>query len=440
MSGFAVPSLLIAAPASGSGKTTITLALLRAFKRRQIKISSFKVGPDYIDPVFHGLASGRPCFNLDPWAMQPATLQRAASTAASGSDLLIGEGVMGLFDGAQNGQGSTADLAHQLNIPIILVVDAKGQAASVGALIHGFNNFRENTKIAGVIFNSVGSNNHKKMLGKAATALGIPVLAYIPRSESLILMHRHLGLVQARERQDIEAFLDGAADIIEANADLDKIQAIARPSRFNSETQKSTPLPGTHIAIARDDAFAFCYPHFIEDWKNSGAVISFFSPLKDEAPAEEADFIYLPGGYPELHAERLSAATNFKAKITLASKQGISIYGECGGFMTLGKSITDATGTSYPMLNLLPVATSFEKPKLHLGYRNVELMADSFLGPKGRTFKAHEFHYASLTSTENTHPLFSMKNALGEPLPAAGLVKSNVAGSFIHLIDRADNE
>jgi len=440
VSGFAVPSLLIAAPASGSGKTTITLALLRAFKRRKIKVSSFKVGPDYIDPAFHGLASGRPCFNLDPWAMQPTTLGRTASAAASGSDLLIGEGVMGLFDGAQNGQGSTADLANHLNIPIILVVDAKGQATSVGALIHGFNSFREDIKIAGVIFNSVGSINHKKMLGKAAADLGIPVLGYIPKSENLILKHRHLGLVQARERQDIEAFLDGAASIIEANADLDRIQSLARPSHFKSDRSKSTLLPGERIAIARDDAFAFSYPHFIEDWKNSGAELSFFSPLNDEAPNEEADLIYLPGGYPELHAEQLSAATNFKAKMKLASKRGIAIYGECGGFMTLGISITDATGTSYPMLNLLPVETSFAKRKLHLGYRNIELLEDCFLGPKGRAFKAHEFHYASLVSTENTHPLFSMKNALGEPLPAAGLIKYNVAGSFIHLIDRADND
>lgn len=440
MTGSAVPSLLIAAPASGSGKTTITLALLRAFKRRSVRTSSFKVGPDYIDPAFHALASGRACYNLDPWAMSQNTLHHTAAFAAQGSELLIGEGVMGLFDGAQNGQGSTADLASRLNIPIILIVDAKGQAASVGALLHGFNSFREDTKISGVIFNSVGSLNHQKMLQKAADNLGIPVLGFVPRSDDLGLQNRHLGLVQAREKQDIEAFLDKAADIIEANTDLDKIYALARPTLFKSHIQGSAPLPGKRIAIARDDAFAFTYPHFMTGWENSGAELSFFSPLKDEVPDKYADFIFLPGGYPELHAKQLSEAQNFKAAMKMASQKNILIYGECGGFMTLGENITDASGTSYPMLGLLPLSTSFEKPKLHLGYRDVKLISDSFLGPKGASFRAHEFHYASITTEDTSHPLFSLKNASGDPLPSAGFLISNVAGSFIHLIDRADND
>lgn len=432
----AVPSVLIAAPSSGSGKTTLTLALLRACYRQGISISSFKVGPDYIDPAFHALASNRECYNIDPWAMSDGTQARILEYVSQSCDLVIGEAVMGLFDGARDGTSSSADLAAQLGIPIVLVVDVKGQAASVGALLHGFNDYRADTKVAGVIFNKVGSKNHEKMLGAAADALSIPVLGYIPRSDALALEHRHLGLVQAREKEDLETFLNTAADIIDAKLDINKLRSIAAPCKSIQSPSLTTPL-GQRISIARDDAFAFSYPHHIADWHQSGAEVSFFSPLEDEAPSNDADFIYLPGGYPELFAERISHASNFMNGLQSAATRGINIYGECGGFMALGSHLIDASGSAFPMANLLPITTSFTKPKLHLGYRDATLQIDNFLGPKGECFKAHEFHYASTIEGEKSNPLFSLTDANGDDQGLAGISKENVAGSFIHLIDRA---
>lgn len=432
----AVPSVLIAAPSSGSGKTTLTLALLRACYRQGISVASFKVGPDYIDPAFHALASNRECYNIDPWAMGDGAQARILEYVSQSCDLVIGEAVMGLFDGARDGTGSSADLAAQLGIPIILVIDAKGQAASVGALLHGFNSYRPDTKISGVIFNKVGSKSHEKMLGAAADALNIPVLGYVPKSDALTLEHRHLGLVQAREKEDLENFLNMAADIIDAKLDMNKLQSITAPYKSVQSFAPTTPL-GQRISVARDDAFAFCYPHHLADWRRSGTEISFFSPLEDEAPSTDADFIYLPGGYPELFAERISHASNFMNGLQSAATRGINIYGECGGFMALGSHLIDATGSTFPMANLLPVTTSFAKPKLHLGYRNATLQTDNFLGPKGECFKAHEFHYASTIEGENSNPLFSLTDANGDDQGLAGIAKENVAGSFIHLIDRA---
>ncbi len=433
----AAPSLVIAAPASGSGKTTVTLALLRAFVQSGVNVSSFKVGPDYIDPAFHHLASKRPCFNLDPWAMSANTLKRSFEYAAKGSDLIIGEGVMGLFDGAQNGRGSTADLAKILDIPIILVVDAKGQAASVGALLHGFSSFRDDIKLAGVIFNSVGSVNHKTMLEAAANKVGIPILGAIPKSETLQLPRRHLGLVQARENPEIEGFLDTAAKFTAEHVDLQKLKSIATSVSLESSVTHTISPPGQKIAIAKDEAFAFSYPHQIADWKAAGAEITFFSPLNDETPAETADYIYLPGGYPELHADKLSEAANFKSALRRAAEDNIGIFGECGGYMVLGRTLTDKHGVAHPMLDLLPVETSFEKPKLHLGYRHAKLITNSSVGFEGAHFNAHEFHYASEIKNSSAQPLFSLQNAKQEDLGYAGAKCGSVAGSFIHLIDKA---
>ena len=435
MTNWSAPSLIIAAPASGSGKTTVTLALLRALSNEGMNVSSFKVGPDYIDPAFHHLASRHPCLNLDPWAMSPETLNRSFRMSAADSDLVIGEGVMGLFDGAQDGRGSTADLASTFDIPVILVVDAKGQAASVGAVLHGFNSFRDDIRLAGVIFNSVGSANHKAFLETAAEKVGIPVLGAIPKSASLQLPRRHLGLIQAQENPEIEIFLNNAANIIKENVDLEKLKSLATPIYTHSDKTPLRTPPGQNISIARDEAFAFSYPHLIADWQTVGAKITFFSPLNDEGPTENADFIYLPGGYPELHAPKLSNAQKFKTSLAKAAQNGKSIFGECGGYMVLGETLTDRDGCVHPMLGLLPTATSFAEPKLHLGYRYATLTSDHHLGPKGLKITAHEFHYASEIQNSSATPLFELSNAKGDDLGSAGAVVGAVSGSFIHLID-----
>jgi cobyrinic acid a,c-diamide synthase len=431
------PALLIAAPASGSGKTTVTLALLRAFRRRGINLGSFKVGPDYIDPVFHTHASGTPCFNLDPWAMWRDSQAAILNHVMRDKELLIGEGVMGLFDGARDGTGATADVAANFQIPVIFVVDAKGQGASVAALLRGFDRYRNDVSLAGVIFNKVGGPGHIEILNRAANDVNIPALGFIPKSESLTLNHRHLGLVQARETPDLELFLEKAADIIEESCDLAAIEKTAGPLPSSSgQYPFFIPPLAQHIAVAEDDAFGFTYPHVLEGWRQSGAELSFFSPLADEAPDQSAAAVFLPGGYPELYGETLAAAEKFKAGVRAAASENKSVYGECGGFMVLGEALTDKQSKNHRMLGLLPIETSFTKPKLHLGYRNAKLNSKCILGNSNDNFSAHEFHYASQIKANAVQPLFNISDATGRDLGSAGAVAGSVAGSFIHLIDR----
>jgi cobyrinic acid a,c-diamide synthase len=434
------PAFLIAAPSSGSGKTVLTLALLRAFQKRGITVGSFKVGPDYIDPVFHHRASGRPCFNLDSWAMRDGTQTAVLSKVFNDNRLIIGEGVMGLFDGARDGSGSTADIASQYDLPIILVLDARGQSTSAGAVLSGFNSFRPGVKIAGVIFNKTGGPGHIQMLSAAADQVGIPALGFVPRTDSLGLDHRHLGLVQARETTDLERFLEKASEVIEAHVDLDGMLSLAQKRTQITKGELPAILPlGQKIAVAEDDAFSFTYPHILSAWKNAGVELSFFSPLADQVPSTKADAIYLPGGYPELHCEKLSSAENFRAGMRRAAEAGTAIYGECGGFMVLGESLTAKDNKPYPMLNLLPIQTSFAEPKLHLGYRNAIIESNCVLGATGSAFKAHEFHYAKLSASEPISPLFLLSDALGKDIGVAGAIRDNIAGSFIHIIDRIDD-
>ncbi len=426
---------MIAAPASGSGKTTITLGLLRTLKRRGVALSPVKAGPDYIDPAYHKAASGVDCFNLDPWAMRPELISALSSRMTeSGSRLLVAEGMMGLFDGAIDGKGSSADLAQLLDLPVVLVVDCAKQSQSIAPLVWGFSQFRKDVLIAGVILNRVGSLRHEAMLRGALAPLGIPVLGALPRDVAFSLPERHLGLVQAGEHDDLEGFLDRAADAMEAHIDMNTLQTIwSRPKRYDAmaNVPRLKPL-GNCIAVARDDAFAFAYAHLFEGWRRRGAEILFFSPLADEAPGKDADAIYLPGGYPELHAERLSGASRFRDAMAEAAARGVTIYGECGGYMVLGEGLEDAAGIRHPMLGLLPLETSFAKRKLHLGYRLLEPLAGS---PWEMPLKAHEFHYASIVREGEADRLFRVRDASGEELGEAGLRVGSVSGSFMHIID-----
>ncbi|WP_380052530.1 cobyrinate a,c-diamide synthase [Falsihalocynthiibacter sp. SS001] len=421
-------ALLLAAPTSGAGKTTVTLGLLRALARRNTGVRGAKSGPDYIDPRFHEAATGAPCMNLDAWAMTP---DRIRSLAAVDAPLLI-EGAMGLFDGAPpDGKGSSADIARILRVPVVLIVDASKTAQSIAPLVAGFAGFAADVKIAGVILNRVGSERHEMMLRRALMPVGIPVLGAIPRSEALTRASRHLGLVQAREHPDLEAFLDQAADTISAAVDLDALMALGTGPRLAQNTPQMPP-PALRIAIAQDQAFAFSYPHLLADWREQGAEILPFSPLADDS-VPEADFIYLPGGYPELHGQTLANAQEFKKSMKQAAASGTVIYGECGGYMTLGKSITDAEGQQHEMLGLLDLETSFATRKLHLGYRQVTATDGPFIG----TYNAHEFHYATTLHARGTL-LFTAKDAEGATLTPMGLQHQNVSGSFAHLIDQSN--
>lgn len=443
--------LIIAAPSSGSGKTVLTLGLLRHLSRIGTPVASLKAGPDYIDPAFHTAATDQPCYNLDPWAMRPALLNHTAALGAKagGATTVICEGVMGLFDGAIMEQGSTADLAEITGWPVILIIDAAAQGASAGAVLRGFATHRPHFSPVAVVFNRVGGERHRDVLSKAAEAAApnIKVLGFVPRQVDLQLPDRHLGLVQAREHHDLEDFLDTAADLVAENIDVDALLALAQPLKQSVSDKPEFIKPlGQRIAIADDEAFSFRYPLILEGWRAAGAELSFFSPLDDEAPGHDADAVYLPGGYPELHGYRLGTANVFMDGLKEAADKGTVIFGECGGYMVLGKGLIDADGERHVMAGLLPLETSFARRKLHLGYRQVELDAGAslgsggVLGAPGQRFRGHEFHYASVINESPGAPLFKSSNAAGDDLGLAGLADGRVMGSFIHLIDRVADD
>ncbi|WP_338551127.1 cobyrinate a,c-diamide synthase [Roseovarius phycicola] len=419
--------LIISAPSSGSGKTTVTLALLRHLARQAVPVRGTKSGPDYIDPKFHEAASGKVCMNLDAWAMTPDRIK----ALAVGDGLLIVEGAMGLFDGAPpEGKGAVADLARMLGLPVVLVVDAGKQAGSVAPLVAGFAGHDPGVRVAAVILNNVGSDRHEAMLRRALEPLGLPILAALRRDAALALPSRHLGLVQAGERADLEAFLDRAAEALAESLDQ---QALLNLSTHlpNARPAKGLTPPAQVIAVAQDEAFAFAYPHMLADWRAAGAEIKVFSPLADEA-VPKAELVFLPGGYPELHAGRLATADRFLTSLRNAAEHS-DIYGECGGYMVLGEGLVDADGQRHTMAGLLPLETSFAARKLHLGYRHLTAQSGPFRG----RYTAHEFHYASTLKAQGT-PLFSATDAEGTALPDMGLSQGRVHGSFAHIIDAAE--
>jgi cobyrinic acid a,c-diamide synthase len=294
--------LLIAAPTSGSGKTTVTLGLLRALSRDGIAVKPGKAGPDYIDPAFHKIACGRECLNFDPWAMRPELLEAQAATDGR----LIVEAMMGLYDGAADHTGSPASLARRLDLSVVLVVDCARMSHSVGALVRGYAAYDPAVRIAGLILNRVGSARHESMLRAGLSDIAIPILGVIPQDRQLGLPERHLGLVQAGEIEGIEAFMEHAADMVTRCCDIRRLAALAeRHAVATGAPVSCIPPLGRRIAVARDEAFAFAYPHLINGWRSEGAEVSWFSPLADEAPEGRADAVFLPGGYPELHAEGL---------------------------------------------------------------------------------------------------------------------------------------
>ncbi len=430
--------LIIGAPSTGSGKTTITLGLLRALSRAGKRVAPAKIGPDYIDPQFHAAAAGRSSVNLDAWAMRPTYLAHLFEQFTADADLTIVEGVMGVFDGGQRpgrtGHGSTADLARLTGLPIVLVVNCGGLAQSVAPLVHGFQTYADDVSIAGVILNNTSSDRHREMLTTALEKTGIHVFGAIPRDKAVALPSRHLGLKQAEEHDDLDELLERMADLIEQNCNMDALISATRETTIaDTSSVSSIPPMGQRIAVARDVAFRFAYPHLLQGWRDAGAELSFFSPLADEPAPGNADAIYLPGGYPELHGPQLANANAFKSSVRNAASRNIPIFGECGGYMVLGNTIIDADGTAHEMLGLLDLETSFAARKFHLGYRHVRANAPFGLGSASSTFFAHEFHYASITREEG-HPLFTNIDIQA----SSGLHIGSVAGSFIHLIDIGD--
>jgi cobyrinic acid a,c-diamide synthase len=431
--------LIVAAPRSGSGKTTVTLGLLAALKRRGIVIRAAKAGPDYIDPAFHAAATGTASINLDSWAMPPELLDALTGEAAKTAELLIIEGVMGLFDGvagAPGRTGSTADLAARLGLPVLLVLDVSGQSQTAAAVVRGLAGHDPGVRIAGVVLNRVGSERHRALVENAIDAVGIPVLGAVPRDAALAMPERHLGLVQAQEHGDLTARLDGLADTAQRHLDLDRIVAAAAPPTVAAAGHShALPPPGQRIAVAADAAFTFFYPHLRDGWRRTGAEIVAFSPLADESPPDDCDACWLPGGYPELHAGLLASARRFREGLARFAATR-PVHGECGGYMVLGEGLEDAQGVRHEMAGLLRHATSFATRKLHLGYREARPLADGPLGPAASTVRGHEFHYATLISPGADQPLLHLSDAQGRPLGAVGGRRGHVSGTFFHAIAR----
>jgi cobyrinic acid a,c-diamide synthase len=476
--------LIVAAAASHSGKTTIALGLIAALRARGMSVAAAKCGPDYIDPRFLEAASGRPVINLDPWAMAPEVLHARLARQSEDADIVLIEGAMGLYDGGSGGAGSTASLAALTGLPVALVIGAQGLAQTAAAIAKGCAALAETFEIAGAIVNHVASDRHAALIREGFACVSVPLLGLIRRDTSIALPSRHLGLVQAEEHDDLARKIEKAGELVAEGCDLDAVLRLARTPTFSQGgkvaaeqpyegglSQRSgrrnpspacaaeaasarqrpvafgdtlsprervgaplTPL-GQRIAVARDTAFAFSYPHLLSDWRNAGAEISFFSPLGDEAPATNADAVFLPGGYPELHAGRIAAARTFRSGMLAAVRRGALVYGECGGYMVLGESLTDADGIDHPMLGLLPLITSFRHRRLALGYRVLRPLGDL---PWGTPLAAHEFHFARIVSEGDADRLFESESADGTPLGPIGLRRGRVMGSFAHVIDARD--
>lgn len=429
--------LVVAAPRSSSGKTTVTLALLTALRRRGVAVRGAKCGPDYIDPAFHEAATGHPSINLDSFAMPDALLDTAAALAGRDADLVVAEGSMGLHDGIVAGEGRTganADIAARYGWPVLLVLDVSGAAQSAAAVALGCARYDPRIRVAGVVLNKVASPRHRRLVEAGLARIGIPVLGVMMRDAGLILPERHLGLVQAGETADLLERLEKLADLGESSLDLDAIVALAGGGVPTGTGALPSP-PGQRIAVAQDAAFSFLYPHLIAGWRAAGAELVPFSPLADEAPPADCDTCWLPGGYPELHAGRIAAARQYLDGLR-AFAETRPVHGECGGYMVLGQSLEDADGTAHAMAGLLPVATSYKARKLHLGYRVATLLGDGMLGRAGDRLVGHEFHYAAeLTQAPGSdEALARVTDAEGVALGYAGHRRGKVSGSFFHLI------
>ncbi|MDG1170931.1 MAG: cobyrinate a,c-diamide synthase [Sulfitobacter sp.] len=434
------PGLMISAPASGTGKTTLMLGLLAAFRARGVNVQPFKSGPDYIDPAFHTAASGRASFNVDSWSMDRACIDGLVGNAA-GADLILAEGSMGLFDGVaipgQCGNGASADIAAHMGWPVVLVLDVSGAAQSVAATALGFKLMRPDVTLAGVVLNRVASPRHEALVRVGMEQAGVTVLGALPRRKEIEMPERHLGLVQAGEQENLPQILAEAADFVAEHVDMDALRAAAAGTLQDAPAPAKVVPPGMRIALAQDDAFAFVYPHLLAGWRAAGATVLPFSPLADQAPDPSADVCWLPGGYPELHAGKLAAAEVFRKGIQSFARTK-PVHGECGGYMAMGSVLVDKEGVGHQMAGLLGLETSFAKRKFHLGYRKAELNAAIPGHGAGSRLRGHEFHYATILS-EPDAPLAHITDSNDLQVDETGSTRSfdgggRATGTFFHLI------
>ena len=441
--------LVVAGVRSGVGKTTVATGLMAALTRRGLKIQPFKAGPDYIDPSYHEVACGVPSRNLDTWMLTDNAVLELAQRAASGSDVAIVEGVMGLYDGRSSltEEGSTAQLAKLLGAPVVLVVDAAAVARSVAAEVLGFIQFDPEVNIAGVVLSGIAGPGHLEFCQPQIEATtSVPVVGWLPRRKELSQPERHLGLIPAVENSAVREWLDRLVLQAEETMSPEGILALAGPGptgrTVSPALYPAEPQPKTAtIAVAMDKAFSFYYQDSLDLLEAWGAEVAPFSPLEDEAIPRGAAGVYLGGGFPELYAGELARNTAIRQALREAARMGIPIYGECGGLMYLGRSLTDPQGSSHEMAGLLPLESSMAESRLTLGYREVEALSDGPLLAKGQRVRGHEFHWSIQTGapTEET-ALYAIleKGGLDKTGPEEtrrkeGFRVGSVAGSYVHL-------
>ena len=436
--------LIVAAPASGCGKSSVTLGLLGALRRRGLVVAPFKVGPDFIDPGHHAAVSGRVSRNLDGWMCSRDQVLRIVAAGRDGSDLAVIEGVMGLFDGASGSSdaGSSAEIARWLGGRILLVVDARAQARSAVAVVKGFVEFSPDLEFAGVLYNRVGSASHARLLTEAhASVAGLPpLLGCLPRSEEVVLPERHLGLVTVADAAGAATYAR-LADWVEAHVDLDRLLAALTPlcGERVIDGRDCAPLGSSarrrgkgnpdkvRIGVARDAAFCFCYPDNLEALERAGAELVFFSPLTGTLPDGLAG-LYLPGGYPELHVATLAANRALLAGLKAAADREMPIYAECGGLLLLAGSLDGV-----PLAAVFPAVAQLLTKRQALGYREVTMTAGTPLGPAGTVARGHEFHYSTLAMPAAVDRAYRLTGRDGTPCGEEGYLQGNVLGSYVHL-------
>ena len=429
---YSIPRLVIAATQSGSGKTTIATGLLSALREQGIAVQSFKVGPDYIAPGYHTMASGRPAHNLDSWLVPEQVLPELFTRTMEGSDIAVIEGVMGLYDGGREGVSSTAAIAKLLKAPVVLVLDAKSMGASAAAIACGFRDYDPKVNLAGVILNRLGSATHEEMIRRAMKDAGIRVLGALRRDDSLKMPERHLGLVPVAEnegeRQAIEAMGTAVAKSLDIEAIL-HLACLAPELEVVMPERKMQPRC-CRFGIARDEAFSFYYTASLAILAHCGAELVPFSPLHD-AELPEVDGLFIGGGFPEMFAEQLEANASMCASIKKAAENGMPIYAECGGYMYLLQSLKDFLGREHAMCGALPGRAAMTDKLQMVGYVEAELLEDTVLGKAGTKLRGHEFHFSE-DEVEGKRPLRFERLRTGECYEA-GESRRNVLGSYLHL-------
>lgn len=437
---FDIKGLVIAGTHSGCGKTTITLGLMAALAQRGLKVAPFKVGPDFIDPGHHRRATGVTSRNLDGWMLSKAYNVNCFRNAATTADIAVVEGVMGLFDGydGKTESGSTAQMAKWLELPTILIVDARSMARSAAAVVLGFEKFDKDLHYAGVILNNLASDRHLHYLTDALNRnVAIPCLGGIRRDEKISIPERHLGLVTDEDHPLDDSTMAALTEIIENGINLDSLleslrefDTVDKPSTIDTDR---TPA-AVRIGVARDNAFCFYYQDNLDLLEAAGAELVFFSPIGDKRLPADLDGLYLGGGYPELVADRLAANARLRKQIRAGSQEGMPIYAECGGFMYLCSELWSQQGIRYPMTGCFPFSAQMYSRLKALGYREITLTKDTIIGPSGQTIRGHEFHYSELRKSESRmDTVYRLTDRIGLDKPPEGYYTNRTIGSYTHL-------